>query len=100
MNIQKYFIILALYWLIVNNLLYENIEINQYLLKIWEEEFIFFNIIDSIVHGNSNQHKHESYTTDFCNSNFENNLDTAIVSINIKKDHINSHYIYSNINNK
>ena len=37
--------------------------------------------------------------TDFGNYNFENNLNTAIISINIKEEHINSNCIYSNIHN-
>ena len=100
MSIQKYCVILALHWLIANNPLYENIEINQFLLETWKEEFIPFGIMDSIVYCNSDQHKHESYATNLCNSNFENNFDTAIASIGIERDHINSGCIYSNIDNE
>ena len=53
-----------------------------------------------IVYCNSDQHKQQDYTTDSYNSNFENDLNIAIASIEIEKDHINSGYIYSNINNR
>lgn len=53
--------------------------------------------MNSMVYYN---YKRKGYATDFCNSNFENNLDAAMISISIKRDYINSGCIYSNINNK
>ena len=99
-SIRKHYAILALHWLMANNLLYENIEINQYLLKTWEDEFILFGIMNSIVHCNSNQHECKGYLTDLCDGNSENNLDAAIASTGIERDHINSGCVYSNINDK
>lgn len=61
---------------------------------------LFFGIIDSIVHYNSNQHEYESYATDLNDGNYENNFNTVIASTSIKEDHINSGYIYSDINNE
>lgn len=51
-NIRKHCVILALHWLMINNLLHENIEINQHLHKIWEDEFISFGIINSMIYWN------------------------------------------------
>lgn len=39
-SIQKDHIIMALNWLIANNLLYENIKINYHLFKTWINKFI------------------------------------------------------------
>ena len=86
-SIQKYCVILTLHWLIANNPLYENIEINQRLLKIWEDEFF---IMDSMVHCNYDKHRRKNYASDLCNGNFENNLNAAIASTDIKRDYINS----------
>lgn len=83
-----------------NSLLYENIKINHHLLKIWEDEFISFNIMDSIIHCNVDQYKRESYTTDLNDSNFENDLNTAIASTIIEKNYINSGCVYSDIDNQ
>lgn len=56
--------------------------------------------MDSIVYCNSDQHKQKGYTIDLCNSNFKNNLDAAIASTSIKKNHINSGCVYSDIKNE
>lgn len=53
-----------------------------------------------MVYCNFNQYKCENYAADLCNNNFKNNFDVAIASIGIKKDHINSSYIYSDIDNE
>ena len=82
-----------------NYLLYENIQINHYLLEIWKDKFILSGIIDSIFYCNVNQHKHEGYATDLNDSNFENDFNAAIVGTNIKGDHINSGYVYNDIDN-
>ena len=58
------------------------------MLKIWEDEFIFSYIMDSMIYFNANEYKCKSYTTDLNNGNIENNLNTTIVSISIKKDYI------------
>lgn len=57
-------------------------------------------LFDSIVYCNSDFHKQKSYTFDFYNNNFKNNLNTAIANIGIEGDYINSDYVYSNIDNK
>ena len=85
--------------MIANNLLYENTQINHYLFKTWEDKFIPFGIIDSIIYCNANQFKRENYAINFNDGNFENDFDAAIVGIDIERDHINSSYIYSDINN-
>lgn len=99
-SIQKHCIINALQWLVVDNPLYENIQINHHLLKTCENKFIPSSIINSIVHRNSNQHKRKAYTTDLNDGNFENDLDAAIAGTGIEENHINSSYIYSNIDNQ
>lgn len=53
-----------------------------------------------MIYCNFDQHKREGYVTDYYNGNFENNLNAAIASIGIKKDHIYSGCVYSNINNE
>ncbi len=55
-SIRKYRIIRALQWLVANNPLYENIQINHRLLETWEDKFIPSGIMDNIVHCNANQH--------------------------------------------
>lgn len=97
MSIHKQCIIKALQWLVANNLLYKNIQINQRLLETWEDKFISSTITASIVHCNTNQHKRESYATDLNDSNFENYVDTAIAGTDIEVDHINSGCVYSDI---
>ncbi len=87
-------------WLVANNLLYENIQINHHLLETWEDKFISSGIMDSIVSCNSDQHKREGYATDLNDGNFENDLNAAIASISIEGDHINSGYIYSDIDDQ
>lgn len=99
-SIQKYYVIGILRWLITNNPLYKNIEINHWLLTTWDDKFISSDIIDIIVDCNSDQHKQEGYAIDFCNGNFENNLDTAISYVGIEGDHINFGCVYSNIDNR
>lgn len=83
-----------------NNLLYENIKINYFLLNTWEDKFIPSGIIDNIVYCIPNYYKYLNYVVDLCNSNYENDLDAAIANKGIKKNHIYSGYIYNNINNK
>ncbi len=100
MNIKKHHVISALRWLIANNPLYKNIGINYRLLETWDNKFIPSDIMDTMVHCDSNQHKQQGYTTDLCNGNFENELDAFIASIRIKEDHINSGCIYSNIDDR
>lgn len=56
--------------------------------------------MDSIIYSNANQHKCEDYAIDINDGNFENNLDPVIVSTGIKKNHINSGCIYSDIDNQ
>ncbi len=56
--------------------------------------------MDNIVHCNADQHEREGYATDLNDSNFENDLDTAIAGTSIEEDHINSNYIYSNIDDQ
>lgn len=99
-SIQKYHIIGALQWLVANNSLYENIKINHRLLKTWEDKFIPSSIIDTIVHCNTNQNKREGYATDLNNGNFENDLNAAIAGTDIEANHINSGYIYSDIDDQ
>lgn len=41
-----------------------------------------------MIYFNANEYKCKSYTTDLNNGNIENNLNTTIVSISIKKDYI------------
>ena len=84
----------------INNLLYKNIQINYRLLETLKDKFIFSGIIDSIIHCNANQHKCKGYATNFNNSNFENDLDATIAGTGIEGDHINSGYIYSNIDDQ
>lgn len=40
------------------------------------------------------------HAINFYNVNYENNFNIAIANIDIKKNHIYSSYIYSNIDNK
>ncbi len=84
----------------VNNPLYKNIQINHRLLDILEDKFIPSEIIDNIVHYNTDQHECQSYATDLNNSNFENNLNATIVSTGIEKVYINSSCIYNYINDQ
>lgn len=100
MSIRKHCIIGVLYWLIANNLLYKNIKINHCLLKTWKGDFIYSGIMDRMVSYNSDQHKRKKYATDLCDNKFENNLNTAIANIDIKRDHINSGCVYSNIDDR
>lgn len=86
--------------MVANNLLYKNIEINHYLLHTWEDKFIAFGIIDSIVHSNANQHERECYATDINNGNFENDFDVARAGTSIERDHINSCCIYNDIDDQ
>ncbi len=86
-------------WLVANNLLYENIQINHRLLETWEDEFIPSSIMDNIVYCNTDQYEREGYATDLNNDNFENDLDDAIAGTGIEGDHINNGYVYSDIDN-
>ncbi len=99
-SIQKHCIIDALRLLIANNPLYKNIGINHWLLETWDDKFISFGIMDTMVHCDSAQHEQQGYITDFCDRNFENNLDVAIASAGIEGDHINSGCVYSDIHNR
>ncbi len=54
MSIWKYHIIRTLHWLVANNLLYKNIQINNCMLGIWEDKLILFDIIDSIIYYSTN----------------------------------------------
>lgn len=98
-SIQKYHIISILNWLVANNLLYKNIEINYHLLNTWENKFISFGITENMIYCNFNYYKRVSYVVDLCDSNNENNLDVAIADTGIEEDNINSGCVYSNINN-
>lgn len=69
------------------------------MLEIWKDKFISFNIINNIIHWNSIKHKHENYTTDLNDGNFENNCNAAIASTSIEKNYINSGFVYSDIDN-
>lgn len=100
MSIQEYCIIGALQWLMANNSLYEDIQINYHLLETWEDKFISSNIMDSIVYCDSDQHKRKNYATDLNDDNFGNDFNTAIASTSIKRNYINSGCVYSNIDNK
>ncbi len=81
-----------------NNPLYENIQINHRLVETWEDEFISSNIMDNIVHCNTDQLEREGYATDLNDSNFESDLDAAITGTGIEEDHFNSGCIYNDIN--
>lgn len=54
--------------------------------------------MDNINHYNFNLYKCKDYTINFYKSNFENNLDTTILSIGKEGKYLNSGYIYNNIN--
>lgn len=69
------------------------------MLNTWEDKVIYFNIMDSLVHCNSNDYEQEGYTSDLCDGNYENNFDATILSLSIERDQINSSCIYSNIDN-
>lgn len=56
--------------------------------------------MDSIVYYNVDQHKHEDYTTELNDSNFENHLNAVLVGTSIERDHINSGCIYSDIDDQ
>ncbi len=99
-SIRKHRVIGALQWLVANNPLYENIQINHRSLKTWEDEFIPSGIMDNIVHCNTDQHKREGYATDLNDGNFKNDLDATIAGTSIEGDHINNGCIYSNIDNQ
>lgn len=65
-----------------------------------EDKFISSSIINNTVYSNPDYYKYVGYKADFCDGNFENNLDTTIIDKNSKGDYIHSGYIYSDINNK
>lgn len=65
-----------------------------------EDEFISSGILDKICFCNFDQHKYKNYVNNHYNNNFENDLNVIIANIGIKEDHINSVYIYTNIDNK
>ncbi len=100
MSIWKHRVMGALQWLVANNLLYENFQINHRLLETWEDEIIPSGIMDNIVHCNADQHECEGYATVLNNGNFENDLDTAIGGTGIQGDHINSGCVYSDIDDQ
>lgn len=52
-----------------------------------------------MVYSNFDWYKCKGYVIEVCNSNYKNNFATAIVSTSIKRDHINSGCVYSNIDN-
>lgn len=56
-SIRKHCVISTLHWLIANNVLYKNIGINHRLLETWDNKFTSFDIINTMVHYNSNQYK-------------------------------------------
>ncbi len=64
------------------------------------DKFIPSGIIDNIVHCNADQNEREGYATDLNDSNFENDLNATIVSTGIEGDHINSGYVYSDIDDQ
>ncbi len=99
-SIRKHCVIGALQWLVANNPLYKNIQINYCLLETWEDEFIPSGIMDNIVHCNADQHEREGYATDLNNGNFENDLDAAIAGTGIEEDHINNSDVYSDIDDQ
>lgn len=55
--------------------------------------------MDIIIYCNSNKYEYESYTTNLNNDNFKNNFNIGIAGTDIEKNHINSSYIYNDINN-
>ncbi len=99
-SIWKHRIIGALQWLVANNPLYENIQINYRLLETWEDEFIPSDIMDNIIHYNANQHERKGYATDLNDGNFGKDLNAAIAGTSIEGDHINSGCDYSDIDNQ
>ncbi len=100
MSIQKHRVIGALRWLIAHNLLYKNIGINHRLLETWDEQFILFSIMDTMVDCNSDQYKQQNYATNLYNGNFKNNFNATIASAGIEGDHINFGCVYSDIDNR
>ncbi len=70
------------------------------MLETWDDKFIFSDIMDTMVHCDSDQHKRQGYATDLCDGNFENDPDAAITSAGIEGDHINSCCIYSDIDDR
>ncbi len=56
--------------------------------------------MDNIAYFNADQHKRKGYATDLNDSNFENDLDAAIVGTGIEGDHINSGCVYSDIDDQ
>lgn len=70
------------------------------MLKPCNDKFISINIINTIAYYNFDQCKSEGYTTDLCNSNFENTINAIIAYIRITGDYINSGCIYNHIVNK
>ena len=86
-------------WLVANNFLYKNIEINQHLFDIWEDKFISSSITNNIVHYDLNHYKRVSYAIYFSDGNYESDLDATITDTSIEEDNINSSCIYSNIDN-
>lgn len=84
MSIWKYHIISTLNWLVANNPLYKNIEINYCLLDILKNKFIPFGIIDNMLYFNPYHYKCVSYAINLCDKNDENNLNAAIPDIGIE----------------
>ncbi len=70
------------------------------MLETWEDEFIPSGIMDSIIHYNADQHECKVYATELNYSNFENDLDVAMIGTGIEGDYINSGCIYSDIDDQ
>lgn len=100
MIIKKQHIINVLNWLIANNSLYKNIEINYCLFNAWDNKFIPSNIISNIVNCNFNYYKYLGYIANICKNNYKNNYYTGITDTNIQKNHLYSSCIYININDR
>lgn len=56
--------------------------------------------MDSNLYCNANQHKRLRYVTDFNDHNFENDFNATIADTSIEGNHMNSDYVYSDIDNQ
>lgn len=80
-----------------NNPLYENIHINHCLLKIWKNKVILSGIMDNIIQFNADRNESKVYATNFKDYHFENDFNVVIAGTGMKGNHINSDYVYSDI---
>lgn len=79
------------------NSVYKDIEINHYLLNIWDNEFISSGITHNLVNCNSDHYKRLDYTADICENNHKKYFYTAIIDIRIEKNYIHSGCINGDI---